>query len=132
VWTLYGRCEDVVQQRSKRPHSVATTSLRRAVKHAVLKPSRGVLSMFKIKATAWRTRRLHSVFTAFPQRCWRLHSAHLGEVQLFKRCGNAVRTPLWCDRASTQLSRVELHIYERRLARLKAAVWCAKYEPNRR
>jgi len=31
------------------------------------------------------------------QRCWRLHSAHLGDLQFLKRCGNAVRTPHWCD-----------------------------------
>ena len=56
-----------------------------------------VLSMPKINAAAWRSRRLHSVSTAFAQRCWRLHSAHLGVLQFLKRCGNAVRTPLWCD-----------------------------------
>ena len=43
-----------------------------------------VLSMFKINATAWRFWRLHSVFTSFPQRCWLLHSAHLGDLQLFE------------------------------------------------
>jgi len=57
-----------------------------------------VLSMLKVNAATWRSRRLHSVSTAFPQRCWRLHSAHLGVLQFFKRYGNAVRTPLWCDR----------------------------------
>jgi len=55
-----------------------------------------VLSMFKINAAAWRSMRLHSVFTAFTQRCWRLHSTQVVDLQC---CGNAVRAPLWCDRA---------------------------------
>jgi len=42
-----------------------------------------VLSMFKINAAAWRSMRLDSVFTACPQRCWRLQSAHIGDLQLF-------------------------------------------------
>jgi len=42
-----------------------------------------VLSMPKVNAAAWRSRRLHSVSTAFAQRCWRLHSAHLGVLQFF-------------------------------------------------
>ena len=42
-----------------------------------------VLSMLKVNAAAWRSRRLHSVSTAFAQRCWRLHSAHLGVLQFF-------------------------------------------------
>jgi len=53
-----------------------------------------VLSMLKINAAAWRSRRLHSVSTAllaFAQRAPR-------RSDFFKRCGNAVRTPLWCDR----------------------------------
>ena len=37
--------------------------------------------MLKINAAARRSRRLHSVSIAFPQRCWRLHSAHLGYLQ---------------------------------------------------
>jgi len=47
--------------------------------------------MLKINAAAWRSRRLHRVSTAFAQRCWRLHSAHLGVLQFFKRCVNAVK-----------------------------------------
>ena len=58
-------------------------------------PQRCVL---KINAVAWRSMRLHSIFTAFPRRGWRLHSAHLGDLQFFKRCGNAVRRRVWCDR----------------------------------
>jgi len=53
--------------------------------------------MLKTNAAAWRSRRLHSAHTALlataqraPQR-----SAFL------ERCGNAVRTPLWCDRGFT-------------------------------
>jgi len=60
-----------------------------------------VLSMPKINAAAWRSRRLHSISTAFAQRCWRLHIAHLGVRHFFKRCVNAVRTPLWFDRGLT-------------------------------
>ena len=30
-----------------------------------------------------------------------MHSAHFGVLHFFKRCGNAVRTPLWCDRGLT-------------------------------
>ena len=33
-----------------------------------------VLSMLKVNAAAWRSRPLHSVSSAFAQRCWRLHS----------------------------------------------------------
>ena len=42
-----------------------------------------VLSMFKINAAAWRFRRMQNVFIAFPQSYWRLHSAHLCNLQLF-------------------------------------------------
>ena len=49
-----------------------------------------VFRMLKINTTAWRSRRLH---VAFPQRCWRLHSAHLGVLQFYKtlweRCKDA-------------------------------------------
>jgi len=64
-------------------------------------PSRGVCfehvqNKRRRMAFAQRVRhRLQSVSTAF----WRLHSAHLGDLQLFERFGNAVRTPLWCDKA---------------------------------
>jgi len=50
-----------------------------------------VLSMLKVNAAAWRSRRLHSVYTAllaFAQRAPRRSAIFL----------NAVRTPLWCDR----------------------------------
>jgi len=53
-----------------------------------------VLSMLKINAAAWRSRRPYSVSTAllaFAQRAPRRSA-------FFKRCWNAVRTPLWCDR----------------------------------
>jgi len=56
-----------------------------------------VLSMLKVNNAAWRSRRLHSVSTAllaFAQRAPRRSA-------IFKRCGNAVRTPLWCDRGYT-------------------------------
>jgi len=56
-----------------------------------------VLRALKVNATAWRFMRLQTVTTAFAQHCWRLHTAHLGVLRFFKRCGNAVRTPLWCD-----------------------------------
>jgi len=56
-----------------------------------------VLSMLKVKAAAWRSMRLHSVSTAFAQRCWSLHIAHLGVLQFFKtlweRCKDA--TLVW-------------------------------------
>jgi len=55
-----------------------------------------VLGMFKINAAAWR---LHSVLDIVFKAFWRLHSAHLGDLQLFERFGNAVRTQLWCDKA---------------------------------
>ena len=45
-------------------------------------PAVFILGMFAINAAAWRSRRLHSVFTAFLQRCWRLHSAHLGDLYM--------------------------------------------------
>jgi len=59
----------------------------------------GVTLIFKTIAAAWRSRRWHSAHKARTQRCWRLHSANLGCLQLLGRCGNAVRTPLWCDRS---------------------------------
>ena len=60
----------------------------------------GVVTLiFKTIAAAWRSRRWHSAHKARTQRCWRLHSANLGCLQLLGRCGNAVRTPLWCDRS---------------------------------
>jgi len=71
----------------QRPHSALSNTLckRQAVAF--------VLNMFKINAAAWRSRRLYSVFTACPQRCWRLPSAHLGDLQLiwtmWRRCENA-------------------------------------------
>jgi len=37
---------------------------------------------------AWRSSRLHSVSKAFAQRCWRLHSAHLGVLHFL----NAMET----------------------------------------
>ena len=80
-----------MQKTPQRCHSVLSNTLWKRQAAAF------VLSMLKINAAAWRSRRLHSVCTAFAQRCWRLHSAHLGVLQFFKRCGNAVRTPLWCD-----------------------------------
>jgi len=52
--------------------------------------------MFKIITAAWRSRRWQSAHTARTQLCWRLHSAHLGDLQSLGRCENAVRTPLWC------------------------------------
>jgi len=56
-----------------------------------------VLSMLKIDAATWRSRWLHSVSTEFPQRCWHLHSAHLGVLQFFltlcERCKDA--TLVW-------------------------------------
>jgi len=79
----------------QRPHSALSNTLckRQAVAF--------VLNMFKINAAAWRFMRLYSVFTAYSQRCWRLPSAHLSDLHLFERCGNAVRTPLWCERGLT-------------------------------
>jgi len=47
--------------------------------------------MPKINAAAWRSRRLHSVAGV----CTSRTSAF---CNFFKRCGNAVSTPLWCDR----------------------------------
>ena len=63
----------------------------------------------KINAAARRSRRLHSVSIAFPQRCWRLHSAHLGDLHFLKRCGNAVRTPLWCDMGFKYITMSEIN-----------------------
>ena len=50
-----------------------------------------VLSMLKVNAAAWRARRLHSVAGV----CTARTSAFCNFI---KRCGNAVMTPLWCDR----------------------------------
>jgi len=61
----------------QRCHNVPTSRcLTRCVN---AKPARLILSMFKINATTWRS--------------MRLQRAHLGDVQLFERCGNAVKTP---------------------------------------
>jgi len=74
-------------QRSRRPHSVATTLSNTMCKRQA---TALVLSMFKINAAAWRSMRLHSAFAAFPQRCWRLHSAHF--CNSFERCEDAALT----------------------------------------
>ena len=61
-----------------------------------------VLSMFKINAAAWHSMRLHSVFTAFLQSAHSIAgdcTARTSAICNFERCGNAVRTPLWCDRS---------------------------------
>jgi len=62
---------------SQRCHSVLSNTL---WKHQA---AAFVLSMLKLNAAAWRSRRLHSVSTAFTQRCWRSHSAQPGVLQLF-------------------------------------------------
>jgi len=72
----------------QRCHSVLSNSLCKRQAAAF------VLSMFKISAAAWRSRRLHSVSTAL------LAFARRSAIY-FKRCENAVRTPLWCDRGLT-------------------------------
>ena len=60
-----------------------------------------VLSMLKVNAAAWRSGRLHSV----PQRLHSVAGVCTERTSAFcnflKRCGNAVRTPLWCDRGLT-------------------------------
>jgi len=60
-------------------------------------PAAFVLSISKTNAAAWRSRRLHSAHNA--------HTALLATAQraprrtaFLERSGNAVRTPLWCDR----------------------------------
>jgi len=67
----------------QRCHSVLSNTLRKRQAAAF------VLSMLKVNASVWRS----SVSTAFAQRCWRLHSAHLGVLQFFqtlwKRCKDA-------------------------------------------
>jgi len=68
-----------------------------------------VLSMLKINATTWRSRRLHSVCTAllaFSQRAPRRSAI------FFKRCVNAVRTPLWCDRGFTDKQHAIMAYFE--------------------
>ena len=47
----------------QRPHSALSNTL--CKRHVAL---------FKANVAALRSRRLHIVFTAFPQRCWRLHN----------------------------------------------------------
>jgi len=47
-------------------------------------------------AAAWRPWRWYSAYTVRIQRCCPLHSAQFGYLQLFGRCGNTLRTPLWC------------------------------------
>jgi len=68
----------------KRPYSGLSNTLckRQAVAFvfSILKKQRRRMAFKSI------AQQLHSV----PQRCWRLH--------VFKRCRNAVRTPLWCNR----------------------------------
>jgi len=51
-----------------------------------------VLSMLKINAAEWRSRRLLAFAQRAPQRS-----------AFFKRCGKAVSTPLWCDRGLNNL-----------------------------
>ena len=64
--------------RSQRAHGALedpTVLPHRAVLHAVETPSRGVCFEYAKKTPP------HGVLgdcTAFPQRCWRLHNAHLG------------------------------------------------------
>jgi len=49
--------------------------------------------------------------TAFTQRCWRLHSAHHGDLQLFERYINAVGKPLWCKRALMIKTRCKMLLF---------------------
>jgi len=85
--TRHGTLEDptALLQRS---HSARSNTLCKR------QPAAFVLSISKTNAAAWRSRRLHSAHTALlatAQRAPRW-SAFL------ERRGNAVRTPLWCDR----------------------------------
>jgi len=77
----------------KDPHSCHNVPTARCLTRCASAKPTFVLSTFKENVTAWRSRRLHSAFTAFPQRCWRLYSAHLSKLQLFrtlfKRCEDA-------------------------------------------
>ena len=89
---------------AERPYSVHTTFLHRLC--SVLDASTArkqllqrvhALSMIKINAAAWYSRRMHSA-----------HIALLATVQraprrsvLLERCENAVRTPLWCESGLT-------------------------------
>ena len=69
------------------PHSALSTTL------CKLQAVSFVLSMVKINAATWHFRPLHRVFTTFLECCWRLHSAHLRDLQrfltLWKRCEDA-------------------------------------------
>jgi len=90
IFTACSRC-------SRRPHSELSNTMCKRQAAAF------VLSMFKINAAAWRSRRLYSVFTAFPQRSTALlataQRAPRRSATFFSRCWNAVRTPLWFDMA---------------------------------
>jgi len=54
--------------------------------------------MLKTNTTALRSRWLHSAHTVRSQRCWRLHSAHHGDLlflTLWERCKNAIPQRLY-------------------------------------
>jgi len=80
-------------KRSRRPHSELSNTLCKRQAAAF------VLKMLEINAAAWRSMRLHSVFTAIhsvPGDC----SARTSAICNFlERCWNALRTPLWFARA---------------------------------
>ena len=82
-------------QRSRRPHSVATANTLWKRQAAAF-----VLSMLKENAAAWRSRRMHSVAGVCTARTSTF-------CNFFKRCGNAVRTPLWCDRDLTSKAQLQ-------------------------
>jgi len=95
VFTAWTRALTTRPRRSRRPHSVCHSVLSNTLWKR--QDAAFVLSMLKVNAAAWRSRRLHSVCTAFARRCWHLHSAHLGVLQfvgtLWERCKDA--TLVW-------------------------------------
>jgi len=98
VCTVFARgAHTTSPRRSRRPHSVLHSVLSNTLWKRQTRAF--VPSMLKRNAAAWCCKWFYSVCTAFARRCWRLHSAHLGVLQFFKRCGKAVRMPLWCDRS---------------------------------
>jgi len=82
VFTAYTRhahnAPTALKKTTQRCQIVPTA--RRLTRWANAKPRR-CFCMLNINAAAWRSMRFHSVLTAIPQRCRRLHNAHLGDLQ---------------------------------------------------
>jgi len=94
TWRLYSvhNAPTTRPRRSRRLHSVPTA--RCLTRCANAKPPR----LFGACPKQTMPHGVLGAHTARKQRCWRLHSAHLDNLLFLDRCGNAVMTPLWCDR----------------------------------